>query len=158
MYIQREKEMAKRTAKFYAKNEYELMKELGLKATKNSGARWIEKEDGQNEHVIAQLKSTDKNSISLKLLDLEKLRKNAYISKKLPLFIIQFLKSDDRYIICKYEDLPEIAKYIETGEYKNDNEIIDIVEETKPTIIKKIKNSKKAREAFWKEKEKQWKK
>ena len=86
MYIQREKEMAKRTAKFYAKNEYELMKELGLKATKNSGAGWIEKEDGQNEHVIAQLKSTDKNSISLKLLDLEKLNLTKIFEDKRQIF------------------------------------------------------------------------
>ena len=41
--------MVKRSTKFYRKNEAEVMQQLGLKPTKNSGAGWIEKEDGQNE-------------------------------------------------------------------------------------------------------------
>ena len=41
--------MGKRSTKFYRKNEEEVMRRLGFKPTKNSGAGWIEKEDGQNE-------------------------------------------------------------------------------------------------------------
>ena len=49
----------KRSFKFYRQNEAEVMKSLGLKPTKNSGSGWIEKEDGQNDYIICQLKSTD---------------------------------------------------------------------------------------------------
>ena len=58
-----------RNGKFYRKNEREVMKNLGLKPTKNSGSGWIEKEDGENETIIAQLKSTDSESIKVNLLD-----------------------------------------------------------------------------------------
>ena len=63
--------MPKRSTKFYRKNEAEVMQQLGLKPTKNSGAGWIEKEDGQNDYIIAQLKSTDANSIKVNLRDIE---------------------------------------------------------------------------------------
>ena len=35
--------LAKRTTKFYRKNEEEVMESLGLKPTKNSGSGWIQK-------------------------------------------------------------------------------------------------------------------
>lgn len=49
----------KRSGKFYRKNEAEVMESLGLKPTKNSGSGWVEKEDGQSDEIICQLKSTD---------------------------------------------------------------------------------------------------
>lgn len=33
--------MAKRSTKFYRRNEAEVMKSLGLKPTKNSGSGWV---------------------------------------------------------------------------------------------------------------------
>ena len=42
--------MAKRTIKWYRKNEAEVMHRLGFIPTRNSGATWIDKGDGQNEH------------------------------------------------------------------------------------------------------------
>lgn len=38
--------MARRSGKFYSKNEKEIMRRFGLKPTKASGSGWIEKEDG----------------------------------------------------------------------------------------------------------------
>ena len=73
--------MAKRSTKFYRKNEEEVMRSLGLTPTKNSGAGWIEKEDGQNEHVICQLKSTDAQSIRVIQKDIHT-----------PMFILALLK------------------------------------------------------------------
>ena len=61
--------MAKRSGKFYRRNEAEVMESLGLKPTKNSGSGWIEKSDGQSEHVICELKSTDAKSYRLTLED-----------------------------------------------------------------------------------------
>ena len=61
----------KRSGKFYRNNEAQVMKSLGLTPTKNSGSGWIEKEDGQSEHVICQLKSTDANSIKVNKKDLD---------------------------------------------------------------------------------------
>lgn len=138
--------MSKRTTKFYRKNEEEVMKSLGLKPTKNSGSGWIEKEDGQNDFVICQLKSTDAQSIKINQKDIRILEKNARIEHKLPLFAIQFLNTGEVWLMAKPEDFTEVTKYIKTGECEI-KESIEI-EDTTVNIKNKIKNSKSAREAF----------
>ena len=152
----------KRSGKFYRKNEAEIMKSLGLKPTKNSGSGWVEKEDGQSEDVICQLKSTDANSIKVNKKDLDVLSYNAAVAHKLPVFAIQFLQSNEVYLIVKPEMLCEAAKYIETGEYESANEFVGINlnehEEITSKPRKVIKSSSNAREKFNKENEQKFKK
>lgn len=95
----------KRTNKFYRKNEKDLMNYLGFKETKNSGAGWIEKEDGYNDKFLVQLKSTDSNSIRINKKDLDTLNYHAHISRKNSLFMIQFLQSDEIYAVIDVKDL-----------------------------------------------------
>lgn len=104
--------MNKRSTKFYRKNEAEVMKRLGFKPTKNSGAGWVEKEDGQSEQCICQLKSTDKQSISIKQNDIHILEQNAAISHKLPVFAIQFLNTNEVWVMIKPEDLSLIQNLV----------------------------------------------
>lgn len=104
--------MNKRSTKFYRKNEEEVMKRLGFKPTKNSGAGWIEKEDGQNEQCICQLKSTDKQSISIKQNDIHILEQNAAIAHKLPVFALQFLNTGEVWVMIKPEDLNLIQRLV----------------------------------------------
>ncbi len=109
--------MDKRTTKFYRRNESEVMKKLGFRPTKNSGSGWIEKEDGISEHCICQLKSTDKNSISIKQNDLNSLALNSIVSHKIPVFAIQFLNNDDIWIMVRPEDIYDIKDII-SDKYK----------------------------------------
>lgn len=152
----------KRSGKFYRKNEAEIMQMLGLKPTKNSGSGWIEKEDGQSDKVICQLKSTDAESIRLHKKDFDVLNYNAVVAHKLPVFAIQFIQSNEVYLLVKPDSLQEIAQYIETREYTTANEFVGIDlsehEETKPKQGKVIKSSSRAREQFHKEKEQRFKK
>lgn len=152
----------KRSGKFYRRNEAEVMKALGLKPTKNSGSGWIEKEDGQSENVICQLKSTDAQSIKVNKKDLDVLSYNAAVSHKLPVFAIQFLQSNEVYLIVKPEMLCEAAQYIETGEYISANEFvgIDLSEHEDMTVQTKkvIKSSSNAREKFKRENERKFRK
>lgn len=104
-----------RSGKWYRNNEAEVMKDLGFNPTKNSGSGWIEKEDGQTEKLICQLKSTDKESIKVNRLDLDKLKYNASVSHKLPVFVIQFIQSNETYLIIKPEYIKEIS---ESFDYK----------------------------------------
>lgn len=92
---------SKRSGKFYRKNEQEVMKSLGFEPTYNSGSSWIEKEDGQNEYGICQLKSTDAKSIRIDLKDIEKLEYNALVSHKLPVFVIQFLETNEVFLVIR---------------------------------------------------------
>ncbi|MBQ0112170.1 MAG: hypothetical protein KBT03_03480 [Bacteroidales bacterium] len=151
----------KRSGKFYRRNEQDVMSQLGLQPTKNSGSGWIEKEDGQSEDVICQLKSTDASSIKVNKKDLDVLQYNATVAHKLPVFAIQFLQSQEVYLVLKPEMLPEIVKYIETGE-RVDNDLLDIDisehEQLEPEVRKTIKSSSSAREMFNRENEKQFQK
>lgn len=158
-----------RSVKFYFQNEAEVMRELGLEPTKGSGSSWVEKEDGQNDHIIAQLKSTDKQSYKLNKLDLEKLEYNASVARKIPMFIVQFLSDDSRYALVNIDDIPDIAKYIEFGEVeKPDDNFINMVDDhsdletiapvEKKKTKQKVKSSASARKKFFKEKEAAWEK
>lgn len=154
----------KRSGKFYRRNEEDVMRRLGLEPTKNSGSGWIEKEDGQSEHLICQLKSTDANSISIKKKDLDVLQYNASVVHKLPVFAIQFLQTDEVFLVMSPEVLEDVAKYLKTGGRVLGTAIqgidIDLSEHEEMVAQPKrvIKSSSSAREEFAKETEKKFKK
>jgi len=149
--------MAGRGTKFYRKNEAILMKQLGLKPTSNSGAGWIEKADGQNEHIICELKSTDAMSASVKLKDIVKLEDQAIVCGKVPAFVIQFLQSDDVFLIVRPSAIKDVANYLETGEYKPPERLVEI-NESKTSDKVKVVSSSKARQKFWDERSERYKK
>lgn len=141
----------KRSGKFYFKNEKQVMKSLGLKQTKGSGNQWLEKEDGQNEYLICQLKSTDAQSIRVQQKDIRLLEYNADITHKIPIFAIQFLNTGEVWLMAKPEDFVDVSEYLKTGEIKrkNDDLICNVDEkEIDYTLTKKIKSSMKAREEY----------
>lgn len=152
----------KRSFRFYRRNEADVMKSLGLKPTKNSGSGWVEKEDGISDAVICQLKSTDKESIKLNKRDIDVLNYNASVCHKMPVFAVQFLQSNEVYLLVKPDMLTDIAKYIETGTYTSQNDFLDLdvsdVEETTMKTKRKIKSSSSARIRFNEENEKKFKK
>lgn len=137
------------------------MRRLGLEPTKNSGSGWIEKEDGQSEDVICQLKSTDAASIKVSKQDLDTLQYNASVSHKLPVFVLQFISSGELYLVLKPEVLEEVAKYLQTGEYQPDDLFgLDLTghEETAVVTKRTVKSSSSAREAFKQEQAAKYKK
>lgn len=132
------------------------MKSLGLKPTKNSGSGWVEKEDGVNDFIICQLKSTDAQSIKVNQKDIRILEKNARIEHKLPMFAIQFLNTGEVWLMAKPEDFTEVSKYIETGECKIQESIFEDnlqSEDMVTYVTRKIKSSSNARENFHAERE-----
>lgn len=104
--------MAKRTTKWYRKNEAEVMHRLGFKPTRNSGATWIDKGDGQNEHCICELKSTDNASYRLEQTILHTLEVNAIEAHKLPVFALQFLNVDEVWLAVKETDIEAFKQLV----------------------------------------------
>ena len=104
--------MAKRTTKWYRKNETEVMQRLGFKPTRNSGATWIDKGDGQNEHCICDLESTDNSSYRLEQTTLHTLEANAIEAHKLPVFALQFLNVDEVWLAVKETDIEAFKQLI----------------------------------------------
>lgn len=147
--------MKKKTSKYYFKNEKELMRSLGLNPTPGSGNKII-KEDGQNDKIIAQLKSTEKDSITIKLNDLTTLLYNATITHKVPIFINQFVNGPI-LISVRLNDFPIVAEYLQTGTYKTYDESIMVGDESEERIkVNKIISTKrnKIKNKLLKEKEK----
>lgn len=104
----------KRSGKFYRKNEREVMKSLGFEPTPNSGSGWIVKEDGQNEDAICQLKSTDAKSIRIDQKDIEILEYNALVSHKIPVFAIQFLNTNEVFLLVRPEHLKDVVRVVKS--------------------------------------------
>lgn len=149
----------KRSGKFYYRNERETMEMLGMRQVPGSGNGWVAKEDGENEHLLCQLKSTDGNSIGVKKIDIDKLLLNAETEHKLPVFAVQFLKSGEVYLLVRPIDIEEVAEYLDTGVVKRSEED-DIVEVKKTRSKKKlvVRSSESARERFKAENDRKWKK
>ena len=101
------------SSKFWFKNEKQLMRSLGLNPIPGSG-NGIVKEDGQNDYILAQLKSTDKSSATIKLQDITQLTYHAEIAHKAPLFITQFI-GGPVLLMMKLEDIDIIHEFITTG-------------------------------------------
>lgn len=143
----------KRSGKFYRDNEAEVMKALGLRPTKNSGSGWIEKEDGENDNVICQLKSTDAASISVKLQDIHTLQYNADVSHKIPVFAVQFLSTGETFLLISPQHICDVAQYLETGEKRTDDNLLgDITKaphKSNKRVIASVGSSENARVAFY---------
>lgn len=99
-----------RTARFYGKNERKTMEELGFFPVPRSGAGWIHKEDGENEAILCQLKSTDAAEARIRRIDLERLAYHAAISHKMPLFAVQFLSDGKIYFVVEKDKFADTAK------------------------------------------------
>ena len=130
------------------------MEALGLQPTKNSGAGWVEKEDGQNDYLIAQLKSTDANSIKVNLRDIDVLEANAMVAHKVPVFVIQFLGTGDTFIMARPGDMEQVVEYINTGNCQRPTDGFELTECKKPKV-KTIRSSEGSRNEFWDNKRKE---
>ena len=148
-------------AKFWFKNEKEVMKKLGFEPVKGSGSGWIHKEDGESEYALAQLKSTEAESYKLNYLDIQKLEYHASVSHKVPVFIVEFLNRGT-YIMANVNDLDKLNCLVrsndnEEGVKLNEGIVIAACSQGNGCAKAKVKSSKQERERFYKEREKQWK-
>ena len=138
--------MAKRSTKFYRKNESEVMKRIGFKPTRNSGATWIEKCDGQSDHCICELKSTDNSSFTVKQEYLHTLEANAIEAHKLPVFAFQFLNKDEVWLSIKESDIEafkglirqSVLEELQEEQDKEESKLSPLLEENYKKNVDKV--------------------
>lgn len=130
--------MNKRSTKWYRKNEAEVMHRLGFKPTRNSGATWIEKCDGQSDHCICELKSTDNSSFTVKQEYLHTLEYHAIEAHKLPVFAFQFINTDEVWLSIKESDIEAFKDLIRQS----------VLEEIKESITSKKPQSKEEKNNY----------
>lgn len=151
--------MNKRSTKWYRKNEAEVMHRLGINPTINSGAGWIQKEDGESDLFMCQLKSTDNKSISVKQEDINALEYHACTSHKIPIFALQFLTTDSVYVMIPEEEFKEYQEYKKAKQNETFlQKSVDIEEEkeyNKDTqkVNRDINKMRSTREQFYKQME-----
>lgn len=138
----------KRSGKFYRKNEEEVMKLLGFVPTKNSGSGWIEKEDGQSEDAMCQLKSTDAQGIKINLQDLHTLDYNSEVSHKVPVFAIQFLSSNEIFLVIRPENLGDLESIIKGQKVERLNLGLELGNFETRKEVKKIRSNSAARDEY----------
>lgn len=134
------------------------MELLGLEQVPGSGSSWIAREDGENDNVLCQLKSTDAQSIRVQLQDIHELQVHALISHKLPVFAIQFRDSNEVFLLVSPVQLQEVAEYLVDPRKKSEKtEILgDGLGEWEPP--EPVGSAKRARERFQRENSKKFEK
>lgn len=133
--------MTKRSTKFYRKNEAEVMHRLGFKPTRNSGATWIEKCDGQSDHCICELKSTDNSSFTVKQEYLHTLESHAIEAHKLPVFAFQFLNTDEVWLSIKESDIEAFKGLVRQSVLEELQEEREKESKLSPLLEKKYKKN-----------------
>ena len=99
----------------WARREKYIMEKLGLKPQPGSGSGWLHKEDGENDEVLAQLKSTDCKGISVTRQIWYDTWKHARQSHKVPVLVLDFLDPDgELLIVCRPKDLDTVSKSLNT--------------------------------------------
>lgn len=148
----------KRSGKDWYRNEREVMELLGLKQVPGSGSSWIAREDGENDHCLCQLKSTDAQSIRVKLQDIHELQVHAAVSHKLPVFAIQFRESNEVFLLVSPLDAEALSSYIANPAKQRKQEApkLDLDDDWQPP--KPVASSKVARDRFSRENEKKFRK
>jgi hypothetical protein len=96
------------------KFEKEELATYGLIPIPLSGAGPV-KEDGENEHFLAQLKSTQKESITLKKLDIVQLTHHATTSHKIPVFLLNI--AGLRLVCFRQEHLAHVQQVARTDNH-----------------------------------------
>jgi hypothetical protein len=113
----------KRSGKFYSQHEKETMIKLGLTPTIASGSGWLEKEDGHNENLLCQHKSTDAESYRILRTDIDKLEYHAELMHKTPVFAIEFLSDGEIYIMTKLDDIEDVLSYLRIPEKRTQRNV-----------------------------------
>ena len=140
----------RRSGKDWLKNEQEVMELLGLEQVPGSGSSWLAREDGSTEDVLCQLKSTDASSIRIQKQDVDEQLVNATIEHKLPVFAVQFRKSNEVYLVVRPLDLQDLAKFVKDGRYTSDDDNVlqNVSHDFRRQHKNVIKSSKSARDKF----------
>lgn len=131
----------RRLGRFWYKNEKQVMKKLGLRPVPGSGSGELHKEDGENDYVLCQLKTTEAQSMTINLIDIEKLLYHSELVNKIPIFAIQFLNGPI-LLATVPEELGNIAQYLNNDLFERKQ--IELVEIPKQKKKKTIKASEKS--------------
>lgn len=98
------------TLKDSQRQERTLAKELGGSVNAGSGNGWVRKGDVRSEKELWECKVTSAKSYSLKHADLDTVYKQALMDGRIPIFLIEFLKQGDSFVVLTKDDYMELRE------------------------------------------------
>lgn len=97
------------------RQEKALARKLGGSVNSGSGNGWVRKGDVRTENELWELKITDAKSYSLKDAELIKLNEQALLDGRIPIFLVEFKKSSNAYVILTVEDYEDLRERANLG-------------------------------------------
>lgn len=97
------------------RQERRLANKLGGTVNSGSGNGWIRKGDVRTENELWELKITDAKSYSLKDAELTKHNEQALLDGRIPIFLVEFKKSGNAYVILTVEDYEDLRERANLG-------------------------------------------
>lgn len=85
--------------------------EYGGKLTPGSGNGWVKKADMRTEHELVEFKTTTKESYPLTASELMKLRDQALLDSRLPVFEIEFANRGHTCVVLDKNDYMYLRKF-----------------------------------------------
>lgn len=107
------------TVKDSQRQERTLAKQLQGSVNAGSGNGWVRKGDVRSDTELWECKVTSAKSYSLKQADLEKLNNQALLDGRMPVFLIEFMKTGDSFVVLSKDDFMELRGKIFGDETQN---------------------------------------
>ena len=111
-----EKPIRSQIKKKSIKQEKKLAKDLGAQRTLQSGAQATSPADMIKGNYVIESKATNKNSIVLHKEWLDQLKQSPINFGKIPTLVLDFTKTDNRYVVLDIADFQKIIKEEESDE------------------------------------------
>jgi hypothetical protein len=111
------------TIKDSQRQERALAREVQGSVNAGSGNGWVRKGDVRAEQELWELKITSAKSFSLKYEDLRKVYEQALVDGRIPIFLVEFMKQGESFVVLTKDD------YMEMREKYFGNEATDAIAE-----------------------------
>lgn len=98
------------TVKDSQRQERALAREVLGSVNAGSGNGWVRKGDVRAPKELWECKITSAKSFSLKHADLDKVNKQALMDGRIPIFLIEFMKQGDSFVILSKDDYMELRE------------------------------------------------
>jgi hypothetical protein len=98
------------TVKDSQRQERALAREVLGSVNAGSGNGWVRKGDVRSDKELWECKITSAKSFSLKQADLAKLNTQALMDGRIPIFLIEFMKQGESFVILTKDDYMELRE------------------------------------------------
>jgi len=98
------------TVKDSQRQERALALEVSGSVNAGSGNGWVRKGDVRSDRELWECKITSAKSFSLKYEDLRKVFEQAIVDGRIPIFMVEFMKQGESFVVLTKDDYMELRE------------------------------------------------